>query len=109
MVLDEFSLGPKAYEINRVSAELARACANEFSTEEKPRFVAGSIGPTTKALSVTGGIDFDGLVAQFEVQVKGLYDGGVDYFLIETAQDTRNVKAAVFAIQNIHKKYVVID
>ncbi len=104
MVLEEFALGDRAYELNKKAAELAREACEKFSTNDKPRFVAGSIGPTTKALSVTGGISFDELVAQFEAQALGLYDGGVDYFLIETCQDTRNIKAALLGIDRMHSK-----
>ncbi len=59
LVLDEYGLGNRAPEINRVAAELARAAAEKFSTPNHPRFVAGSIGPTTKAITVTGGVTFD--------------------------------------------------
>lgn len=104
LVLDEFSLGNKYYEINRRAAELAREVAEKHSTPEKPRFVAGSIGPTTKAISVTGGITFEELIQNFEAQAKALYDGGCDYYLIETAQDTRNIKAALIAINNVLSK-----
>lgn len=101
-VLDEFDLGSKAYEINFKAAQLAREVTDGFPGET-PRFVAGSIGPTTKAISVTGGITFQGLIDNFSAQVKALYEGGVDYFLIETCQDTRNVKAALIAIEEFQK------
>ncbi|MDB5038561.1 MAG: methionine synthase [Bacteriovoracaceae bacterium] len=104
MVLQEFSLGSEAYQINKVATELARKSAAKFSTPQKPRFVAGSIGPTTKALSVTGGISFEDLIDQFEFQASALYDGGADYFLIETCQDTRNIKASLLAIDRVHQK-----
>ncbi len=97
-VLDEYGLGSKAYEINRSAAEIARKAAHKFSKNNKLKFVAGSIGPTTKAISVTGGISFDDLVSNFKTQAKGLLDGGVDYFLLETCQDTRNIKAGLFGI-----------
>src|SRR3989344_1717270 len=84
LVIDEYKLGHRAEEQNRVAAEIARAACAEFDTKERTRFVAGSIGPTTKAISVTGGIDFDTLSQHFYVQAKGLYAGGADYFLIET-------------------------
>jgi 5-methyltetrahydrofolate--homocysteine methyltransferase len=61
--------------------------------------VAGSIGPTTKAISVTGGIDFDPLLETFAVQAEGLVVGGSDFLLVETAQDTRNVKAALLGCE----------
>ncbi len=104
LVLGEFGLSDQTYEINYTAAKLARQAAEKFSTPERPRFVAGSIGPTTKALSVTGGISFEALIDQFEVQAKALYEGGCDYFLIETSQDTRNIKAALLGIDRVHAK-----
>lgn len=103
-VLDEYKLGDKAYEISRRAAELAREAAAEFDRADKPRFVAGSVGPTTKALSLTGGISFDDLVENFLVQLRGLQDGGADLFLLETAQDTLNLKAAGLAIEKLEKE-----
>ena len=102
LVLAEYGLGAQAYLINRRASEIARAAAEKFSTSELPRFVAGSIGPTTKAISVTGGVTFDELIENFYEQARGLYDGGSDYFLLETCQDTRNVKAALLAIDRFH-------
>jgi len=97
-VLGEYNLSHKAHEINVKAAQIARAAAEKFSTPDKPRFVAGSMGPTTKALSVTGGITFEELIENFYQQAKGLYEGGVDYFLLETCQDTRNIKAGLLGI-----------
>src|SRR4029453_3322659 len=104
LVLAEYGLAPKTFEINREAALLARRVADKFSTPEKPRFVAGSMGPTTKALSVTGGITFEELIDHFYAQAKGLYEGSVDYFLLETCQDTRNIKAGIFGIQKFLKE-----
>lgn len=104
LVLDEYDLGAKAHEINLVATQLARAAADKFSTPDKPRFVAGSIGPTTKAITVTGGVTFDELHQNFFAQAKALLEGGADYFLIETCQDTRNVKAAILAVQDLMKE-----
>jgi 5-methyltetrahydrofolate--homocysteine methyltransferase len=101
VVLAEYGLSEKAYEISRVSAELARKVADDMATAERPRWVAGSMGPTTKAISVTGGITFEELIANYHEQARGLHDGGVDYFLIETCQDTRNIKAAILGIQQL--------
>lgn len=101
LVLDEYALGTKAYEISKRGAELAREACEKFSTSDRPRFVAGSIGPTTKAISVTGGVSFAELIENFYVQAKGLIDGGADYLLIETAQDSRNIKAALLAIEKL--------
>jgi 5-methyltetrahydrofolate--homocysteine methyltransferase len=100
VVLDEYKMGSKAYELNVLAAQIARRAADKMSTPEKPRFVAGSIGPTTKAISVTGGITFQELIDNFQIQAKGLMEGGSDYLLIETSQDTRNVKAAIIGCEN---------
>lgn len=99
LVLAEFHLAERAHELNRRAAELAREAAERFSTPERPRWVAGAMGPTTRAISVTGGVTFDELVDTFEAQAFALLEGGVDYLLIETSQDTRNVKAAVLGCQ----------
>jgi 5-methyltetrahydrofolate--homocysteine methyltransferase len=99
LVLAEYGLEGRAFEINKRAAELARQAAAEFSTPERPRWVAGSMGPTTKAISVTGGVTFDELERAFHDQAAGLIAGGVDYLLLETCQDTRNVKAAMLGIQ----------
>lgn len=101
LVLDEYGLGAKAHELNVAAAKLARAAADEFGTSERPRFVAGSMGPTTKAITVTGGISFEELKKNFFAQAKALFEGGVDYFLIETCQDTRNIKAALLALHEL--------
>lgn len=104
MVLAEFGLESHYIEINQGIAELARRLCDEFSTPDKPRWVAGSMGPTTKAISVTGGITFEELVDNFEKQAEALYDGGVDYFLVETCQDTRNIKAALLGIDRVNSR-----
>lgn len=101
LVLDEYGLGSRAYEQNKIAAEIARRSAERYSTKEKPRFVAGAIGPTTKAISVTGGVTFEALQENFYTQAEGLFDGGVDYFLLETSQDTRNVKAGLLALEKL--------
>lgn len=101
LVLAEYGLQDKHYEINKRGAELARAACAKFDTPSRLRFVAGSMGPTTKAISVTGGVTFEELVDNFHKQAAGLFDGGVDYFLIETAQDSRNIKAALIGIDRL--------
>src|ERR1700731_4380953 len=101
IVLAEYGLGADAYELSRRSAELARQAADEASAPGKPRFVAGSMGPTTKAITVTGGVTFEELREAYYLQAKGLVEGGVDILLIETSQDTRNIKAALLAIQKL--------
>ena len=104
IVLADYDLENFAVEINEKAARIAKAAANKFSTDEWPRYVAGSIGPTTKALSVTGGATFEDLVNAYQQQVYGLLLGGVDILLVETSQDTRNVKAAYVGIENVFKK-----
>ncbi|MBT6451716.1 MAG: methionine synthase [Planctomycetes bacterium] len=98
LVLDEYQLGEKTEEINILGSQIARAEAERFATPEKPRWVIGSMGPTTKTLSVTGGITFDELKEHFRVQARGLLRGGCDVLLLETVQDTLNLKAAQFGI-----------
>ncbi|QDL11851.1 methionine synthase [Brasilonema octagenarum UFV-E1] len=103
IVLAEYDLAHEAYELNKTAAELAKRVAAEFSTPEKPRFVAGSIGPTTK-LPTLGHIDFDTLKASFAEQAEGLFDGGVDLFIVETCQDVLQIKAALNAIEEVFVK-----
>ena len=100
IVLAEYDLGDKAYYLNKAAAELAKSIANEFSTPEKPRFVAGSMGPGTK-LPTLGHIDYDTLKNSYIEQVQGLYDGGVDLLLVETCQDVLQIKAALNAIEEV--------
>ncbi len=98
VVLAEYDLAGEARRINRVAAQLAREAAAAVSTPEKPRFVAGSLGPTTKTISVTGGVTFDELAAAYREQALGLIEGGADLLLLETTQDTLNLKAGLIGI-----------
>ena len=104
LVLGEYGLSAEAHELNKKAAELARQAAGEFAKPGRPRFVAGSIGPTTKAITVTGGVTFAGLRENYYVQAKGLIEGGADLLLVETCQDTRNIKAALLAIEKLSKE-----
>ena len=104
LVLSEYGLGHMAYEISLSASKLAKETAKEYETDGKMVFVAGSIGPTTKAISVTGGISWDDLSENYYVQAKGLVDGGSDLLLIETSQDTLNVKAALIAIDKLSEE-----
>ncbi|MCC6747003.1 MAG: methionine synthase [Deltaproteobacteria bacterium] len=107
--LADYGLEAQAYPINRAAAELARRAAATVSkaTPERPRFVAGSLGPTTRSASLSPDVNdpaarsvtFDQLVRAYHEQVRGLIDGGVDLLLPETTFDTLNLKAALFAIQ----------
>lgn len=105
----DYGLEDAVYDINYESAKLAREVADEFTEREpnKPRFVAGSIGPTNRTASLSPDVNdpgfravtFDELVDAYTLQVKALMDGGVDILLVETVFDTLNAKAALFAIQ----------
>jgi 5-methyltetrahydrofolate--homocysteine methyltransferase len=100
IVLAEYGLEDRTVEINQTAAELARQAVDACSEAGQMRFVAGSVGPTTKAISVTGGTTFGGLVDAYRTQVRGLIAGGVDLLMVETCQDTRNAKAALIAVEN---------
>ncbi|WP_107943738.1 methionine synthase [Metasolibacillus sp. FSL H7-0170] len=104
LVLNEYDLGHKATEINKRAVEIAKEEAEKLSTPEWPRFVAGAIGPTTKTLSVTGGITFDELEENFYVQAHALIEAGADLILLETSQDMLNVKAATIGINRAFKE-----
>ncbi|HUG90943.1 MAG TPA: homocysteine S-methyltransferase family protein, partial [Planctomycetaceae bacterium] len=106
--LSDYGLESQVYAINRAASELAKRVAAEFEAiaPDHPRFVAGSMGPTTKSLSVSPDVNnpafraatFDDVAAAYAEQVRGLVDGGVDLLIVETAFDTLNLKAALFAI-----------
>lgn len=98
MVLDEYGLGESSEEISMAGAAIAKKAAVALSTQQKPRFVAGSMGPTTKAITVTGGVSWQQLVDSYAIQARGLIRGGCDLLLVETSQDTVNVKAAMTGI-----------
>ena len=107
----DYHLEHIVYELNYQSSRIAREVADEFTKKEpdKPRFVAGSIGPTNKTASLSPDVNnpgyraitFDDLVVAFKEQAKGLIDGGSDVLLLETVIDTLNVKAALFGIQEL--------
>jgi 5-methyltetrahydrofolate--homocysteine methyltransferase len=111
---DDYELAEYVYQINFESAKIAKEVAVEFTNREpeKPRFVAGSMGPTTKLASMSPDVNnpgfraitFDQLVAAFKEQAEGLIDGGVDLLLVETITDTLNAKAALFAIDNVFQE-----
>jgi len=105
IVLAEYNLQHLAYELNKESAQLAKTVAEEFSTPEKPRFVAGSIGPTTKLPTLLH-IGFDEMAVSYREQIAGLMDGGVDLLLIETCQDILQIKVALNAVEQVfqHKE-----
>jgi len=98
IVLAEYGLEDQTIALNRRAAELAREVADAYSTPEKPRFVAGSVGPTTK-LPTLGHIGFDTMKASFREQAEGLLAGDVDLFIVETCQDVLQIKAALQGIE----------
>lgn len=104
VVLEDYDIPEKAREINLAAAKLAIDAAAKYSTPEKPRYVAGALGPTTKTLSVTGGVTFDELVESYFEQALALVEAGVDALLLETSQDTLNVKAGSIGIRNAFDK-----
>ena len=110
----DYDLQEAVYDINFQSAKIAKEVADEFTikTPEKPSFVAGSIGPTNRTLSLSPDVNdpgyravtFEELVQAYSEQVEALIEGGVDVLLIETIFDTLNAKAALFACQNVFEK-----
>ncbi|MGO4530317.1 methionine synthase [Paenibacillus sp. 2TAF8] len=99
VVLAEYDIQDRAREINLEAARIAKAAVDRFSTPESPRYVVGAMGPTTKTLSVTGGVTFQELIDSYFEQALALIEGGVDALLLETSQDTLNVKAGSIGIQ----------
>ncbi|QZN74757.1 methionine synthase [Paenibacillus sp. DR312] len=99
VVLAEYDIQDRAREINLEAARIAKAAVDRFSTPESPRYVVGAMGPTTKTLSVTGGVTFQELIDSYLEQALALIEGGVDALLLETSQDTLNVKAGSIGIQ----------
>jgi len=110
--LRDYGLADAAYEISAAAARLARDAADTFSTPEKPRFVAGSMGPTAKSLSLSPDVNdprkraitWDELEAAYYENARGLLDGGADLLLIETVFDTLNAKAAIFAAMKLARE-----
>jgi len=106
---EDYDMAPLAREMNVASARLARAACDKFSTPDKPRFVAGALGPTPKTASISPDVNdagarnvtFEQLRAAYREQVEGLLEGGADVLLVETIFDTLNAKAALFAIDEV--------
>ena len=103
LVLAEYDIADQTFALNKRAAELAREVAAAYSTPDKPRFVAGSMGPTTK-LPTLGHIDFDTMKASFAEQAEGLLAGDVDLFIVETCQDVLQIKAALQGIEDAFAK-----
>ncbi len=110
--MSDYEMEDLAYEINVASARLAREAADKYSTDDKPRFVAGVLGPTSKTCSMSPdvndpgfrAISFDDLVADYSASTRGLIEGGADIILIETIFDTLNAKAAIFAVKTVFEE-----
>ncbi|MCW2584042.1 MAG: metH [Klenkia sp.] len=110
--LSDYGMSELAYELNVASARLAREAADAASTPDKPRFVAGAIGPTSRTASISPDVNdpgarnvtFDELVGAYLEQANGLVDGGCDLLLIETVFDTLNAKAAIFAVETLFEE-----
>ncbi|MYM66061.1 methionine synthase [Pseudoduganella sp. FT55W] len=110
---DDYYMGELAYEMNVEAAKLARNATAKYSTPDKPRFVAGALGPTPKTASISPDVNdpgarnitFDQLVDAYYEQTKGLIAGGVDLLLVETIFDTLNCKAALFAIEKYYTNH----
>ena len=108
VAMADYNMEELVYELNYEAARLAKKACDEFSTPEKPRYVAGSIGPTNKTASISPdvndpgyrAISFDELVDAYKEQIHALVEGGVDFLLVETVFDTLNAKAALFAISS---------
>ncbi|MCH9759228.1 MAG: methionine synthase [Actinomycetia bacterium] len=107
--LSDYDMAELSYELNYAGAALARVACDEFSTAEKPRYVAGTLGPTTRTASISPDVNdpgarnvsYDQLVAAYLEAANGLVDGGADIILVETIFDSLNAKAAVFAIETL--------
>ncbi len=110
--LADYGLEALAYELNLESARLARRAADVVATDERPRYVAGALGPTTRTASISPdvndpgarNIDFDALVAAYRTATLGLLDGGSDLLIVETIFDTLNAKAAIFAVETVFEE-----
>ena len=110
--MHDYEMQDYAYEINVVAAQLAKSVAAEYSTHDKPRYVAGVLGPTSRTCSISPdvndpgfrNISFDELVTNYKESTRGLIEGGADIILIETIFDTLNAKAAVFAVKQVFEE-----
>jgi 5-methyltetrahydrofolate--homocysteine methyltransferase len=103
LVLAEYDIADQSFAMNQRAAELAREMADRYTTPEKPRYVAGSMGPTTK-LPTLGHVDFDTMKASFAEQAEGLLAGNVDLLIVETCQDVLQIKAALQGIEAAFSK-----
>src|SRR5499427_793728 len=98
-VLAEYGLADRCHDITLAAARIAREAADSASTADRPRFVLGAMGPGTRTITVTGGVTFDQVLDAYYRQARALIEGGVDALLLETCQDTLNVKAAAVGVK----------
>jgi len=98
-VLAEYGLAERCHDIVLTAARLARIAADNRSTADRPRFALGAMGPGTRTITVTGGVTFDEVLDGYYRQARALIEGGVDALLLETCQDTLNVKAAAIGVR----------
>lgn len=111
--LSDYGMEALSYELNYAGAALARSVCDEFSTPDKPRYVAGALGPTTRTASISPDVNdpgarnvsYDQLVAAYSDAARGLLDGGADLLIVETIFDTLNAKAAIFAIETLFEEH----
>src|SRR5262245_53214782 len=96
LVLAEFGIAEKTYELNKLGAEVARAACDRFATGHRPRFVVGSMGPGTKLITL-GNTTWEAMFDSYREQARGLIDGGADALIVETCQDLLQVKCAINA------------
>lgn len=108
LCLAEYGLQERSYELARAGAELARAAADKYSTTEHPRYVAGSVGPTTRNLTLANDTTAEAMAEVYSTVIRGLIDGGVDIILVETVMDARNASVAIEECRNIDANIPII-
>lgn len=108
LCLKEYGLQERSYELARAGAEIARRMADKYSTAERRRYVAGSVGPTSRNLTLANDVKREDVEAAYADVVRGLLDGGVDMILIETATDSANVTVAVDGVRKQNKQIPII-
>ncbi len=108
LCLAEYGLQERSYELARAGAELARTAADKYSTTEHPRYVAGSVGPTTRNLTLANDTTAEAMAEVYSTVIRGLIDGGVDIILVETVMDARNASVAIEECRNIDVNIPII-
>ena len=108
LCLAQYGLQERSYELARAGAELARRVADKYSTTDRPRLVAGSVGPTTRNLTLANDTTAEQMAAVYADVIRGLVDGGVDLILVESVMDAANAKAAIEECRKINKDIPII-